>query len=90
MTIRAFHRAFRARAAAIVAVGAALLAGGCTSPNALAELHGEVNQAADAVNDIRVNLSILQETIDSLRIVVARQDTTISRLATATGVQVAK
>jgi hypothetical protein len=84
------HPAIRSRAAALAALGAALLSGGCVSPNALADLQNQLNQAADAVNDIRVNLSIMQETIDSLKTVVARQDTTISRLANATGVQVVK
>lgn len=76
--------------APLAALAAALMSGGCMSPNALADVHSQLNQAADAVNDIRVNMSMMQETIDSLKTVVARQDTTISRLANATGVQVVK
>jgi adenylosuccinate lyase len=90
MTLPAFRAIARLRPAALVALCAAFLSGGCVSPNALAELQGQLNQAADAVNDIRVNLSIMQETLDSLRTVVAKQDTTIARLANATGVQVVK
>ncbi len=78
----------RIRLAIIVLVAAAC--GGCTSPQALAGIQEQLNQAADAVNGINVNLSVLQSTIDSLTAVVAKQDTTISRLANATGVQVVR
>lgn len=90
MMIPAPRRAGRTRMVALAALGAALATSGCMSPNALADVHGQLNQAADAVNDIRVHMSMMQETIDSLKTVVARQDTTISRLANATGVQVVK
>jgi hypothetical protein len=68
----------------------AVVAGACTSPNALADLQGQLNEAADAINDVRVNMSLLQEQVDSLKIVVAKQDTTISRLANAANIQVVK
>lgn len=77
----------------IIQATALLLAaatGGCTPPNALAEIQGELNQAADAMNDIRATLGTMQDSIDSLRTVVARQDSTIFRLANATGVQIIK
>lgn len=79
----------RRRLVPVVAILAAA-SGGCTPPDALAQLQTQLTEAADAVNDIRVNMSVMQDTIDSLRIVAARQDTTIFRLANATGVQIAK
>jgi hypothetical protein len=75
---------------AALAVLAAGTASGCTSPRALAALNEQLNQAADAVYDIRMNLSYMQGTIDSLRTVVARQDTLITRLANAAGIQILK
>jgi outer membrane murein-binding lipoprotein Lpp len=63
---------------------------GCTNPAALAELHNQLEQAADAVNDIRMNLATLQSTIDSLTVVAAKQDSIIVKLAVATNVQIIK
>ncbi|HVZ48241.1 MAG TPA: hypothetical protein VG916_05630 [Gemmatimonadaceae bacterium] len=80
----------RRRLVPALAVLAAAAAGGCTSPNTLVQLQGQINEAADAMNDIRVTMGTMQDTIDSLRTVVAKQDTTIFRLANATGVQIAR
>ena len=68
----------------------ALLAGSCSNPRQAAYLNEQLNQAADAVGDIRTSLSILQSSIDSLRVVIAKQDTTIARMAAVTNVQVVK
>lgn len=78
------------RRIALVALVSAVAVSGCAAPQALADLQEQLNQAADAVNDINVNMSVMQSTIDSLTIVVARQDTTISRIANVTGVQIIK
>ena len=65
--------------------------GGCTAnPRQLAYLNDQMTQAADAIGDVRVNLSLLQSSIDSLKLVVARQDSTIARLAAVTNVQIVK
>lgn len=40
----------------------------------------------DAVNDIGLQLADLQATLDSLRAIVAKQDTAIYRMANITGV----
>ena len=47
-------------------------------------------EVGDAINDLRVSVSTMAGTLDSLRIVVAKQDTTIARLANAAGVIVVK
>ncbi len=83
-------RSARSRAAAVLAVAGAALSGGCATPNSLTAMQGQLLEAADAVNDIRVNMGAMQEKLDSLTIVVAKQDSTIERLANATGVQVVK
>lgn len=76
----------------LVAAGIALAAAsGCTAtPRSLALLNEQLNQAADAVNDLRMSIGDLQTSIDSLRTVVAKQDTTIQRLANAAGIPVVK
>jgi len=81
---------FRRRLVPALAALAVVAANGCASPKALLQLQVQLSEAADAVNDIRVNMSVMQDTIDSLRIVVAKQDSTIFRLANATGVQIIK
>lgn len=80
----------RRRRLALITVFAAGAVSGCMSPQALAGLQEQLNQAADAVNDININLSVMQSTIDSLTVVVAKQDTTIARLANATGVPIVR
>jgi hypothetical protein len=73
-----------------LALATAGLAGGCTSPNALAGLQVQLNEAADAMNNLRQEIGILQTSIDSMNIVLAKQDTTIQRLANAAGIAVVK
>lgn len=74
----------------VAALVVACAMSGCATPRALAALQEELNQASDAVNDIRVTMSVMQTTIDSLTSVVARQDSTISRVANAAGVPIPK
>ncbi len=47
-------------------------------------------EISDALSDLRENGVMLANTVDSLRVAVARQDTTIARLADATGVVVVR
>lgn len=81
---------FRRRLIPALAAVAVVASNGCSSPKAMLQLQEQLGDAADAVNDIRVNMSVMQDTIDSLRTVVAKQDSTIFRLANATGVQIIK
>ena len=68
-----------------------LAASGClTSPKSEALRQQQMQEAADAINDLRVNASVLAGTLDSLRVVVAKQDSTIARLANVTGVVIVK
>lgn len=74
----------------VAALIAAVASSGCISPQALAGLQEQLVEAADAVNNIQVNMSVMQSTIDSLAVVVAKQDTTIARLANAAGIPVVR
>lgn len=65
-------------------------AAACTNPRQLAYLNDELNQAAQAVAGLRVEIGTLETSLDSLRAVVAKQDSTIQRIATATNVAIVK
>jgi len=58
----------------------------CRSPQADAYLIEQLRQMADELNASRQQTSDLQIQLDSLRVVVARQDTLLTRLAGMAGV----
>lgn len=74
------------RSLAILVLATAGVAGACESPQ------HELNQTADilalgeSMSHMQVYIDNLEERIDSLNAVVARQDTTISRIATFAGI----
>ncbi len=66
-------------------------AGACiTNPKAEALRQQQMIEVGDALNELRVSTSEMSGTLDSLRVIIARQDTTIARLANVTGVVVVK
>jgi hypothetical protein len=82
----------RAAGRALAVAGAVVVAsfaGGCTPPSqqdiqtaqALAEL-------GEAFNDVRLQQQEVQDQVDSLRMVIVRQDSVIRTLANLAGVQV--
>lgn len=62
------------------------LAAGCRSPQSDAYLIEQLRQMADELNASRQQTAELQAQLDSLRSVVARQDTLLTRLAAMAGV----
>jgi septal ring factor EnvC (AmiA/AmiB activator) len=72
------------RAASIAAVLA--LSTGCRSPQQDAYLVEQLRQMADELNASRQQTADIQTELDSLRAVVARQDTLLTRLAGMAGV----
>ena len=78
-----------ARHIAIIALaGAASTA--CTSPASAARQAQQMSDLGDALNDARNENASLATTVDSLRVIVAKHDSTLARLANATGVQIVK
>lgn len=53
----------------------------CETPRQQAAIAQALNDASTAVNGIQADVEQLQQQVDSLRGVVARQDTTIRKLA---------
>jgi len=80
----------RIRRLVLLAAAAAGIGGCVTSPAAQARQAQQMNDLADQFNDLRVENATLAGALDSLRTVLAKHDSTIARLANATGVTVVK
>jgi hypothetical protein len=80
----------RARHVVILAVAAAAASGCVTSPASAARQAQQMNDIGDQLNELRTENATLESVVDSLRTVIAKHDTTIARLANATGVVVVK
>jgi len=63
-----------------------LLAPGCRSPQSDAYLIEQIRQMGDELNASRQQAADLQSQLDSLRGVVARQDTLLTRIAGMAGI----
>ena len=60
---------------------------GCRDPRVDANIAEAMTQVGAQMTSFQQDVSLLQDQIDSLRQVVARQDTIIARLANVAGVQ---
>ena len=78
------HRTIRLRA--WLALAAIAFVAGCRSPQSDTYILEQLRQMADELNGSRQQAADLQAQLDSIRIVVARQDTLLTRLAGMAGV----
>lgn len=62
----------------------------CPASRADVAMSEQIIQLGDGLNDVRQDYTALQQQVDSLRVVVARQDTVIRQLANLAGVAVAR
>jgi hypothetical protein len=62
------------------------LVAGCRSPASDAYIMEQLRQMADELNSSRQQTADVQIQLDSIRVVVARQDTLLTRLASMAGV----
>ena len=67
-------------------VAAFAVVGGCRSPQADTYILEQLRQMADELNASRQQAADLQTQLDSIRVIVARQDTLLTRLAGMAGV----
>ena len=74
----------------MVLTGALSLAACVSSPQAEATRAQQMVELTDAVTQLRQQTADLQGAIDSLKLVLAKQDTTNARLANVTGIVVVK
>lgn len=79
------------RARHIVLLAVTVTAGACVqSPASAAREAQQFNDINDQLNELRTANADLEDLVDSLRTVIAKHDTTLGRVANATGVVVAK
>jgi hypothetical protein len=62
----------------------------CPASRADVAISEPIIQLGDGINDLRQDNAALQQQVDSLRLVVARQDTVIRQLANLAGVPMAR
>ena len=75
------------RPSAVLAVALAVACAGCyQDPEQRIAEEQLMQDMTDAVNQLGMQVSELQATVDSLRVVIAKQDTAVYRMANVTGV----
>ena len=62
----------------------------CPASRADVAMSEQIIRLGDGLNDLRQDTAALQQQVDSLRLVVARQDSVIRQLANLAGVPVAR
>ena len=77
-------RFIRVRRLVLPLLAAAALAG-CASPASAAREAQQLNDIGDQLNELRTENATLENIVDSLRTVLAKHDTTLTRLGGATG-----
>jgi hypothetical protein len=80
----------RPRHLVLIALAGAAIAACVQSPATAAREAQQMNDIGDQLNELRTENATLESVVDSLRIVIAKHDTTLSRVANATGVVVVK
>ncbi|HEV8409942.1 MAG TPA: hypothetical protein VGQ30_05490 [Gemmatimonadaceae bacterium] len=83
-------RSVRIRQLLLPVLAGVALAGCVTSPAAAARQAQQLNDIGDQLNELRTENATLETVVDSLRTVIAKHDTTLTRLGGATGVAVVK
>lgn len=68
----------------------AITCAACPASRADVAISEQIIQLGDGLNDLRQDNAALQQQVDSLRIVVARQDTVMRQLANLAGVPLAR
>jgi len=71
-----------------ISVAALLLLSSCRDPRAEANIAEAMTQVGTSISEMQQDYGLLQSQVDSLRQVVARQDTIIGKLATLAGLPI--
>jgi hypothetical protein len=71
-------------------VAVALVCAACPASTADVAMSEQIIQLGDGLNDLRQQNAEIQAQVDSLRVVVAKQDTVIRQLANLAGVPLAR
>ena len=62
----------------------------CPASRADVAISEQIIQLGDGLNDLRQDNAVLQQQVDSLSLVIARQDTVIRQLANLAGIPLAR
>jgi hypothetical protein len=76
------------RAVSMLVLSIALSA--CPASRADVAISEQIIQLGDGLNDLRQDNAVLQQQVDSLRLVIARQDTVVRQLANLAGMPLAR
>ena len=76
------------RAASMLALFIVLSA--CPASRADVAISEQIIQLGDGLNDLRQDNAVLQQQVDSLSLIVARQDSVIRQIANLAGIPLAK
>ena len=79
-----------ARLPALLSLSVVVLAASCTNPRVQAQTAQALNDAADQISGLQSDVADLSTQLDSLRSVVAHQDTTIRRIAAVYNVPISE
>ena len=71
-------------------VAVALICSGCPASRSDIAMAEQIVQLGDGLNDLRQENAVIQQQVDSLILVVAKQDTVIRHLANLAGVPLAR
>ena len=74
------------RKSLLAAAAVILSTASCATPKFQADVATQLRAAADEMQGQRQDMMVMQEQIDSLRVVVAKQDSIITRLANLAGI----
>jgi hypothetical protein len=75
---------------AALALALAIVCAACPASRADVAISEQIIQLGDGLNDLRQENAGLQQQVDSLRLVVAKQDTVIRQIANLAGVPLAR
>ena len=68
----------------------AIMLSACPASRADVAISEQIIQLGDGLNDLRQDNAVLQQQVDSLSLMVARQDTIIRQLANLAGIPLGK
>jgi hypothetical protein len=74
----------------LVLTGAALIAAGCSNPRSEAAVAQALDDAANEIGGLKNDIAMLQNQVDSLRTIVAKQDTNIVHIAAVNNVPISR
>ena len=75
---------------AVSMLALSIMLSGCPASRADVAISEQIIQLGDGLNDLRQDNAVLQQQVDSLSLIVARQDSVIRQLANLAGMPLAR